>query len=180
MRDLLALALTFVWTSMFAIGGASALLPELHRQSVDVHHWMSEAEFARSVALAQVAPGPNMLIVSLIGFRVAGLAGLAVSTLAILALPSVLAFAVGRWLERLKHAAWLALVKASLAPVVVGLMLAAGLVTTLAADRAWLSFVITAAAAAFMVFAKRNPLWIILAGALMAVAGRRLGLITIV
>jgi chromate transporter len=72
MTILVQLALTFLGVAFFSIGGASALIPEFHRQIVGIRGWMTDADFAHMVALAQVAPGPNMLIVSLIGWRVAG------------------------------------------------------------------------------------------------------------
>ena len=65
----------FLTTALFAIGGASSLIPEFHRQIVDVYRLMNDAQFASAVALAQLAPGPNMLISSLVGWRVAGFAG---------------------------------------------------------------------------------------------------------
>lgn len=171
------IALSFLSVAFFSIGGASALIPEFYRQIVGQHGWLTSAEFAHMVALAQVAPGPNMLIVSLIGWRVAGFPGLLVSTLAIVGPPSLIAFGVGRALGRLKDAPWLAAVKAGLAPVVVGLMLASGLVTAQAANHSALAWVFTACSAAFMYFVKRNPLWVIGAGALLGIAAGRVGLI---
>jgi chromate transporter len=117
-----------------------------------------------------------MLIVSLIGWRVAGLPGLLVSTVAIVGPPSLLAFAVGRALGRLKDAAWLGVVKAALAPVVVGLMLASGLITAQAANHSAVGWVLTGLSAVFMYAVKRNPLWVIGGGALLGIAAGRAGL----
>ena len=175
MSILVQLALTFLGVAFFSIGGASALIPEFHRQIVAVRGWMTDADFAHMVALAQVAPGPNMLIVSLIGWRIAGAPGLLVSTAAIVGPPSLIAFGVGRALDQLKGAAWLAAAKAGLAPGVVGLMMASGLVTAQAANNSALPWLITAASALFMYLARRNPLWVIAGGAILGVAGSRLG-----
>jgi chromate transporter len=173
---LVQLALTFLGVAFFSIGGASALIPEFYRQVVTVRGWLSDSDFAHMVALAQVAPGPNMLIVSLIGWRVAGVPGMLVSTVAIVGPPSLIAFAVGRAMDRLKDADWLAAVKAALAPVVVGLMMASGLVTAQAANYSVFHWVLTATAAVFMFVLRRNPLWVIAGGAILGIAGARLGL----
>ena len=169
----------FLTTSLFAIGGASALIPEFHRQIVDNYHLMSDAQFASSVALAQLAPGPNMLMVSYIGWQVAGLPGLLVSTFAIVGPPSLLAFAVGRGMERVRGAPWLKAVKSSLAPITVGLMVASGLVTARAAGQDFVGYALTAGAAAFMLAFKRNPLWVICVGAFVGVIAGRMGLLSI-
>ena len=68
--------------SLFAVGGALSAIPEMHRIAVDVNHWMSDRQFADMVAIAQLSPGPNVLVVTLIGFHVAGVAGGLVATLA--------------------------------------------------------------------------------------------------
>lgn len=176
MSILIQLALTFLGVAFFSIGGASALIPEFHRQVVGVRGWLTDADFAHMVALAQVAPGPNMLIVSLIGWRVAGAPGLLVSTIAIVGPPSIIAFAVGRVLDRLRNAAWLTAAKSALGPVVVGLMMASGLVTAQVANQSAAPWLITVAAALFMYKVRRNPLWVIAGGAILGVALSRLGL----
>jgi chromate transporter len=176
MTILVQLALTFLGVAFFSIGGASALIPEFHRQIVGIRGWMTDSDFAHMVALAQVAPGPNMLIVSLIGWRVAGIPGMLVSTIAIVGPPSLIAFAVGRAMDRLKDAEWLSAVKGALAPVVVGLMMASGLITAQAANHSAFLWLITGASAVFMYILRRNPLWVIGGGALLGIAASRLGL----
>jgi chromate transporter len=76
------LAAFFAVTSLFAVGGGNAAIPEMHRFAVDVQHWLSDRQFADSFALAQLTPGPNLIIVTLIGYHVAGIAGAVVATLA--------------------------------------------------------------------------------------------------
>ena len=102
---LLTLAGFFALTSLFAIGGAKSAIPEIHRFAVDVH-WLSDRQFADSFALAQLTPGPNLIIVTLIGYRVGGVAAAIVVTLAMCAPPCVIAYLVGRTAERFKGAAW--------------------------------------------------------------------------
>jgi len=176
MSILVQLALVFLSVAFFSIGGASALIPEFHRQFVAMRGWLTDADFAHMVALAQIAPGPNMLIVSLIGWRVAGLPGLLVTTIAIVGPPSVIAFLVGRALDRLRDAPWLGALKAALAPVVVGLMFASGVVIAQAANHSAVAWLITGASAVFMYATKKNPLWVIAGGALIGVGASRLGL----
>ena len=69
---------TFVWLSLLQFGGTNTVVPEMHRQAVDIYHWMDSQTFANLFALAQLAPGPNVMIVSLVGWQVAGIAGLSV------------------------------------------------------------------------------------------------------
>ena len=178
-NNLGALWWAFISAAFFSVGGGSALIPEFHRQIVEIHGWMTDASFARSVALAQIAPGPNMLIVSLIGWNVAGMPGLLVSTLAIIGPPGVLAFFVGRAVHRLSGETWLKAVKEALAPIVIGLMLASGVVISQAADHDVIGYGLTLTAGAFMATFKRNPLWVIAAGAIVGLIAYHLGWMTI-
>ena len=100
MSIILQLLLTFGLLSLLSIGGANATLPEIHRQVVDQLHWMDDATFVNLVAIGQAAPGPNVLIVSLIGWQAAGLAGLFAATFAIILPSSTLAIAVSRFMAR--------------------------------------------------------------------------------
>jgi chromate transporter len=93
-NPLISLAGYFALLSLFAVGGANAAIPEMHRIAVEVMHWMSDRQFADSFAISQVSPGPNIIIVTLIGYHVAGLAGAAVATAAMCGPTCVLAFLV--------------------------------------------------------------------------------------
>lgn len=79
---LIALAIVFTQLSLLAFGGGPAILPEMQHQVVEVHHWLSATEFSTMFAMAQAAPGPNMMIVPLVGWHVAGPAGLLVTSFA--------------------------------------------------------------------------------------------------
>jgi chromate transporter len=81
-NPILALIWTFGLMSLFAVGGANSAIPEMHRVAVDVQHWMSDKEFADLFAISQLSPGPNVLIVTLIGYSVAGIAGALAATVA--------------------------------------------------------------------------------------------------
>jgi chromate transporter len=63
------LALRFALLSLFAIGGANAAIPEMHRLAVQVEQWMNDRQFADMYAISQLSPGPNVIIVTLIGYH---------------------------------------------------------------------------------------------------------------
>ena len=167
--------LQLVWMlaplSLVAVGGAIAVLPEIHRQVVDVYAWMSDAEFADLYALAQAAPGPNVLIVSFIGWKVAGAAGALVALLALCVPSSVLAYATARAWRRFRDAPWRRPVQAGLAPVSVGLVLASGVVLTQAADTTLGAYVVTAATVLLVLRTSFHPLVFLAIAAALAVAG---------
>lgn len=172
MSDALAqLAVDFSLLSLFTVGGVITVLPEMHRNVVEVHGWMSGAEFAQLFALAQASPGPNILVVSLIGWKVAGLAGAAVATAAVCAPSCVLTYSVSRIWQRVRGARWRKTVEDGLVPVTVGLMLAGGYLITLSADHSAPAFAITAATAAVVLATRIHPLWLLAAGGLLGLAG---------
>ena len=81
-QTLIALAIIFSQLSVLAFGGGNTILPEMQRQVVEVHGWMTAADFSALFALGQAAPGPNLMVVTLVGWHVAGWAGMLVTTLA--------------------------------------------------------------------------------------------------
>ena len=170
-NPLLALAWTFGLMSLFAVGGASAAIPEMHRIAVDVQHWMTDKQFADVYAISQLSPGPNVLIVTLIGYAVAGVAGALAATLAMCVPTAMLAYWVSRLMTRSSHSRWPALIQASLVPLSIGLMGASGLVLALTSDRTWTAAFVTAAVAVLAFATRLNPLWLLLAGGLLGFAG---------
>jgi chromate transporter len=164
------LATTFAALSLVAIGGANSVVPELHRQVVTVQGWMSDGTFAHLFAIAQAAPGPNVLVVSLIGWHLAGWSGLAVATLAMCVPSCLLTFSFSRIRARLVGALWLKLLQAALVPIAIGLMAASGLVMARAADSNLLQVALSAGTALMVYFTRRNPLWALGAGALCGLA----------
>ncbi|PKU21613.1 chromate transporter [Telmatospirillum siberiense] len=170
------IATTFASVSLVAVGGANAVMPEIHRQVVDQLHWMDGATFANLFAVAQAAPGPNVLFVSLIGWHMAGFAGLAVATLAIMLPSGLVAFAAGRLVARLDGHPLMQAAKSGLVPIAVGLILASGLVMSRAADHDVLTIAITLGTAAFVFFRENSPLWALAGGALLGIGTYLLGL----
>lgn len=171
------MTLTFAGLSLIAIGGANALVPDIHRQVVDLHHWVDSATFANLFAIAQTAPGPNILIVSLIGWQLAGWAGLLVATLAIIGPSSLIAFGAGRALNKFEGARAVKLAKEGLIPIAIGLILASGLVMAKAADHAAVTVLITIGATAYVALSKTNPLWALAGGAAIAIFAAKFGVL---
>jgi chromate transporter len=165
------LAIDFSLLSLITVGGVVTVLPEMHRNVVEVHGWMSGAEFAQLFALAQASPGPNILVVSLIGWKVAGLAGAVVATGAACAPSSILTYVVSRIWQRFRGNRWRDLIEDGLVPVTVGLMLAGGYLLTRAADHSALAFAITGVTAGTVLATRIHPLWLLGAGGLLGLAG---------
>jgi chromate transporter len=168
---LLTLASYFMLLSLFAVGGANAAIPEMHRIAVDVMHWMSDRQFADMFAIAQVSPGPNIIIVTLIGYHVAGLAGAAVATGAMCGPTCLMAFFVARTWTRFKDAHWRIAIQGGLVPVSLGLIGASAFVLARAADHNVFAGVITAVTAVVAFATRLNPLWIFVAGGLLGLGG---------
>lgn len=157
---LATLAWRFLVLAFLAIGGANAVLPELHRQVVEVERWLTNGQFAALFAIANAAPGPNLLIVTLVGWQVAGIAGALVSTLAFVGPTSLLTYGIiGVW-DRMRDAAWRRPVQEGLTAVTIGLVAASGYLLARAADTGWVTVGITAATAAVSYRTKLNPLWL--------------------
>jgi chromate transporter len=172
---LIQIARVFTVLSLVSIGGANAVLPEIRRQVVDVQDWMTDAAFANLFAISNAAPGPNIILVSLIGWQLAGLAGLLVATMAIMIPSCTLAFVAGRAVTRWSDERWVGLLKEGLVPVALGLILASGVSMMRTADHDALTIAISLATAVFVVFSRRNPLWAIAAGTCVSIAVLHLG-----
>ena len=142
-----ALISTFGLMSLFAVGGAAAAVPEMHRIAVDVHHWMTDKQFADAYAIAQLSPGPNVLIVTLIGYAVAGIPGALAATLAMCLPTALLAYYVSRLLNRPSQSRWPGLIQAALVPLSIGLMAASALILAQSTDRNIAALLLTATVA---------------------------------
>jgi chromate transporter len=171
MGTLIALGLIFAQLSVLAFGGGNTILPEMQRQVVQVQGWMSAQEFSALYALAQAAPGPNMMVVPLIGWHVAGWSGLLVSALAKFGPSSLLTGVVmGLW-RRFQDRPWRKLVQAGLVPMTVGLVAASAILIAESTTTGWVTGGITAASALGMLRTKLHPLWLLAGGAVLGVVG---------
>ena len=154
-----ALAGQFTALSLLAFGGANAVIPEMHRVTVDGHHWMTDRDFTALFAISQAAPGPNVMIATLVGWKVAGLPGALLATVA-MCLPScLLAYGVAKIWDRYRDAPWRPLVSAGLAPVTIGLVTATFWLLAKGVDTDVRLTIVTAATAAIAYFTRINPLW---------------------
>ena len=169
--DLGALFLQFLVLSFLAIGGAPTVLPDIHRYVVEVHHLMTSAQFAELYALAQVAPGPNAMFVTLIGWQVAGWAGAAATTLPLLVPASTLTLLVGHLHTRHPNTALARAIRRGLTPITIGLMLASGWILMRAVDHDWHAYLLTLFTVVLVLRTPWNPLWLFAAGALAGMVG---------
>jgi chromate transporter len=165
---LLDMALYFSVISLVSVGGLPAVLPELQRYVVDVRHWLSAEDFIQLYAIGQAAPGPNMLIVSLIGWKVASLPGAIVALAALCGPAGVIAYGVAGLWERFRGTRWRKAIQRAMVPLVVGFTLAGGYVlATPGGVPDWRLWMIALASAAAMLATKINPLWLLGAGGLL-------------
>ncbi len=175
MRDdgavLFTLAFQFAMMSLLAFGGANAVVPEIHRQAVEIQGWMNGRQFADLFAIAQAAPGPNVMIVTLVGFHVAGFTGGLVATFAMCGPTAVLACFLSRTWDRFREKPWRVAVQAGLVPISVGLVAASAIIFTGIAVHNWVAMLITVATAALAYWTRFNPLWLFGAASLMGLAG---------
>lgn len=166
------LMLHFALLSLVAFGGGNAILPELHRLVVVEQHWMNDALFTQLFALSQAAPGPNILIVSLIGLDLAGIPGFFALTLAFCLPAGIMMYGFTLWWQRQQDAAWRNAAQAAVGPLAAGLVFAAGwLVSQTAVQGNWRAGLLTLFAVALTLGLRRNPLWWVAGGALLGALG---------
>lgn len=165
------LFLDFALLSFVAFGGATALLPEMHRVVVENHHWLDDATFTHLYAIAQAAPGPNVLVVTLIGWKVAGLAGaLAATTAMCLPMSIVIYLLIDRW-EGFAGKRWQQAISLGVSPLAVGLIFSGATLIAQAADFGWAAWLLVVATVMANLRLKLYPLWFIAAGAALGLAG---------
>ncbi|SAL76918.1 chromate transporter [Caballeronia telluris] len=168
---LVSLAAIFSQLSLLAFGGGNSILPEMQRQVVDVHQWMSKADFSALFALAQAAPGPNMMVVTLIGWHVAGWPGVIVTSIAKFGPSSLVTIAAMHAWERFKDRPWRRYIQSGLVPMTAGLVAASAALIAEASDTTWMLGAITAAVAVLSYRTKLHPLWLLAAGSLVGLTG---------
>ena len=169
--DLAALGLHFALLALLAIGGVSSVLPDMQRYVVEAHHWLSDKQFADAYALAQAAPGPNMMFVTLLGWQLAGWTGAVVTTLATIGPPIVLTMGVTRLNARNPDAPLGRAIRGGLGPIAIGLTLSSGWILARSSDQDWRAGTLTLLTIMLMLRTKLNPVWLILAGAIAGMTG---------
>ncbi|MES2960221.1 MAG: chromate transporter [Pseudomonadota bacterium] len=169
--DWWALFAHFLSVSMLAIGGAVAVAPEIHRYVVDQRHWIDDTQFSAAIALAQAAPGPNVLFVPVIGYAIAGLAGAGVALLGILIPSTTLALFATRWGHKRRESRGVRAFVAGMAPVTIGLLLSTGVVLALPVAQLPMAWLLIAATVLLSLRTRLSPVWLIGAGAVAGAAG---------
>ena len=154
-----------------AFGGASALLPEMHRVVVLEKHWLDDATFTHLYAIAQAAPGPNGLVVSLIGWEVAGVPGALAASLGMILPTGIMIYVLMRHWHRFAGARWQQSVQLGVAPLAVGLVFAAAFLIGQAAGFGWGGVLLAGLTAAALLKTKWHPLWLIALGGVVGLLG---------
>lgn len=186
--DWLQLLLYFLTLSLMAVGGAIATAPDMHRFLVDGHGWLSEAQFSSSIAIAQAAPGPNVLFIALLGWNLGlnagggtgllawtfGALGVSICMVGILLPSSLLAWQASRWGQRNRNRRGVRAFKQGMGPLVIGLLLATGWLLGSASGRPaqdWRLWLLTLACALLVWRTRIHLLWLLGAGALLGALG---------
>jgi chromate transporter len=169
MTTYLQLAGLFASLSLLSIGGGNAVLPEMHLQAVRGHHWMTDSQFADIFSISQTAPGPSILIVTLVGYGAgltvggvpAAIVGGVIATVAMVVPAGSLMYVVTLFWKKAQKAKWRIAVEKGFAPLTVGLIMATSLVMSRAADHDWRAYLLTAICTGIFVFTKTNPLIVV-------------------
>ena len=164
---MLQIAFYFALLSLVSVGGIPSVMPEMQRLVVDVQGWMSAAEFTQLFAIAQAAPGPNVLVTALVGWKVAGIAGGLVALAAFCVPAGVLAYSIGGYWDRMRDAPWRKVVQRALIPVTVGFVVSGGYVLATPQGPEWKTALIAVASAAVLYATRLNPLWILAGGGVL-------------
>jgi chromate transporter len=165
------LFLYFLMLSFLAIGGNASILPEMHRYVVEVHGYMTSAQFAETYTLAQVAPGPNIMYIPLIGWHIAGWFAAALLLIATLLPSATLTLAVAHLYARHPKAAFGIAIRRGLTPITIGLVFASGWILLPAVSHDWRGYLLAALTVAVVMRTSLNPLWVLSAGAIAGVTG---------
>lgn len=179
MTTYLELAGLFAALSLLSIGGGNAVLPEMHLQATRAHHWMTDSQFADIFSIAQTAPGPSILIVTLVGYgaglSVGGVPGAilggVIATVAMVFPAASLMYVVTLSWQKAQKSSLRFAVEKGFAPLTVGLIMATSLVMSRAADHDWRAYLLTGICTAIFVFTKTNPLIVVAAAGVIGYFG---------
>jgi chromate transporter len=171
MSVLLELFMSFFLVAFVSFGGASAVIPELYRITVTEHGWMTAQTFTQLFAIAQAAPGPNVLIVTLIGQHVDGWPGALAATVGMCLPMSLVVGMLFKYWDRLQHWRGRMAIQLGVAPLAVGLVLASGVLIARSANPGWYGMTLVALTVWLSLKTKLHPLWLILLGALFGLTG---------
>ena len=168
--DWLALFGHFLLFSLLSIGGAITVAPDMHRVLVDQMHLLTDPQFNASIAIAQAAPGPNILFVAVMGYQAAGILGAATTLIGIMIPSTTLALAAARWGNARRD--WLALraFRSGMAPLVIALLVATGWILS-AQTPGWAHVLLTVASAIVVWRTRIHLLWMVAIGGIVGALG---------
>lgn len=169
--ELAALFGHFLVLSLLSVGGAITTAPDMHRYLVDEQGWLSDAQFTASIALAQAAPGPNVLFVAVLGWNIAGAMGSFVTLLGMMLPSTTLALWATRWGSRRAQTRYVRAFKAGFAPLTIGLLFATGWVLADPLRVAWPVLAVVAITVWLCLRTRLGPLWLVAGGMLVGVLG---------
>ena len=180
--DWLNLFSHFLSISLLAVGGAICTLPEMHRFLVDRQHWLSDPQFNASIAIAQAAPGPNVLFVALMGWNIGmnsgsyvnAFLGAMVCLIGLLLPSSTLVYLAARWGHRNRDRRAVRAFKQGMSPVVISLLIGTGWILASAQSdpaRDWPVWLLTAISMLLVWRTRIHLLWLLSAGAILGGAG---------
>lgn len=164
---LATLTLLFGKLSLLAIGGVNSTVPEIAREVVTLRHWLTPAQFSQLYAISNAAPGPNVLITTLIGAHMDGITGGIVATTAMILPAGILAIFASRLWDRYRETRWRRIIQSALLPITAGLILAAAGVLVRQADTGIALALTTLLVAGLAWRSKLHPLWLLGGGALV-------------
>lgn len=174
-KNLLALLAVFAPLSIGTVGSGQSIIADVQRQVIDVHHWMTHAQFLSDFAIARLSPGPGSLLATLIGFQVAGVGGAVVATLGLFGPTAFLMIGVAHLWKRHQDARWQKVLEAGLRPVAAGLILSAVYVLLRQLDGGWVAIATAVVSTAIVMRTRVPPLLLIGAGAGLFVVLRLAG-----
>lgn len=169
----------FAPLSFVTIGGGMATMADIQRQVVDVHHWMTASQFVDAFAIGRLAPGPGSLMVTLIGWHVAGFWGAMVAMLSLFTPTAVLIYTVAYLWRRHRGARWQRALETGLRPVAAGMILAAGYVLFISLTGGWLAKVLALLSTVVMMRSRINPMLIVGGGAVIMMLAYSIGLVSV-
>jgi chromate transporter len=162
---LLKLLLYFAPLSFLTVGGGQSIVADMHRQVVEAYGWMSDTQFLNLFALSRMTPGPGTLLVSMIGWTVAGWAGALVASVAIFLPSSLLVYGLARLWGRYRGARWQQAIELGLAPVAAGMILSTCFTLLEAAEGGIIAWAVAVGSTALLVFTRISPLLMLGVGA---------------
>ena len=171
LRTFIHIITLFSSLSLMSIGGGNTVLPEMHLKAVRDYQWLTDAQFAVVFAISQAAPGPSILIVTLVGYAAAGVPGAIVATIFMILPAGLLVFFVAQFWERMKQSPVRHAIERGFAPLTVGLVLASGYVMSRTADHHWPAYLLTGVCTLIFTLTKVNPLIVVAVAGVIGWAG---------